>query len=70
MLSILYTNLKEFRLERGLTQEELADLVGVTRQTIIAIEKLKYVPSVKLALDLAIALEVSINELFWVEKVE
>lgn len=70
MSSILYTNLKEFRLERGLTQEELADLVGVTRQTIIAIEKLKYVPSVKLALDLAIALEVPINELFWVEKVE
>lgn len=52
---------------RGLTQEELADLVGVTRQTIIAIEKLKYVPSVKLALDLANALGVPVNELFWVE---
>lgn len=70
MSSILYTKLKDFRLERGLTQEELAELVGVTRQTIIAIEKLKYVPSVKLALDLAKALEVPVNEMFWVETVE
>lgn len=70
MLSILYTNLREIRQKRDLTQEELADMVGVTRQTIIAIEKLKYVPSVKLALDLAAALDVSVSELFWVEKMK
>lgn len=67
MSSILYTNLRELRLERGLTQEELADRVGVSRQTIIAIEKLKYVPSVKLALDLAAALDLPVSEVFWVE---
>lgn len=70
MLSKLYTRLKEIRQSRGLTQEALAEQVGVTRQTIIAIEKLKYVPSVKLALDLADALAVPLNELFGLEKPE
>lgn len=54
-------------MRRGLTQEDLAEKVGVSRQTIIAIEKLKYVPSVKLALDLAAALYFPVREVFWVE---
>lgn len=42
-------------------------MVGVTRQTIISVEKGKFVPSVKLSLELAQALDISINELFWLE---
>lgn len=49
----------------GLTQAELADKVGVTRQTIIAIEKGNYTPSVMLALKLAQALNTRFEELFW-----
>jgi putative transcriptional regulator len=57
--------LKEIRLNRGFTQEELAGAVGVTRQTIISLEKARYVPSVKLALLIARILEVSVEDLFW-----
>ena len=64
----LCNRLKETRLEKQLTQESLADAVGVTRQTIIAIEKEKFVPSVRLALTLAQALKVSLEDLFWLEK--
>jgi len=64
----LKNRLREARTERSLTQEALAAQIGVTRQTIIAIEKSKFVPSVKLALELAAALETPITELFWLEK--
>ncbi len=60
----LRNRLRENRLRKGLTQETLAARVGVTRQTIIAIEKEKFVPSVKLALELARALEIPIGDLF------
>lgn len=63
----LHNNVKETRLEQNLTQEALASLVGVTRQTIIAIEKGKFVPSVKLALQVASALHSPIGELFWLD---
>ncbi|MGE5250270.1 MAG: helix-turn-helix transcriptional regulator [Bacteroidota bacterium] len=63
----LHNNLKEIRLRQALTQEQLARSVGVTRQTIIAIEKGKFVPSVKLALYLASALHSSIADIFWLE---
>jgi len=63
----LHNRLKEARLQKGLTQESLAKVVGVTRQTIIAIEKEKFVPSVKLALELAWALGAPLEELFWLE---
>ena len=65
---ISYNRLKELRVARGWTQELLADRVGVSRQTIIAIEKEKFVPSVKLALEIALVLGVSIQDLFWLEK--
>ncbi len=61
----LENRVREVRNGRDLTQEELARLVGVTRQTIIAVEKGGYEPSVRLALVLASSLAVSVDELFW-----
>jgi putative transcriptional regulator len=61
----LQNRLKETRLEKDFTQEALAKMVGVTRQTIIAIEKGKFVPSVKLALELANALNKPLESIFW-----
>ena len=59
------TNLRRFRFERGeLSQHQLADLVAVSRQTIIAIERGAYNPSVKLALLLARKLETTVEKLF------
>ncbi|ASJ07878.1 transcriptional regulator [Thermococcus siculi] len=56
--------LRELREERGLTQEELAKALGVTRQTIIAIEKGKYDPSLKLAFKIARFFNMPIEEIF------
>lgn len=56
--------IEKLRLRAGLTQVELADKVGVTRQTIIAIEKGDYTPSVALALRLAKVFKTSVEELF------
>lgn len=55
---------QEYRQKLGLTQEELGIQVGVTRQTIIAIEKSNYTPSVLLALKLAKVFKTSVNQLF------
>ncbi len=63
----LCNRLKEIRLQKGLTQESLANAAGVTRQTIIAIEKSKFAPSVKLALELASALHTPLEDVFWLE---
>lgn len=60
----LSTTLHEQRTKAGLTQEELGKAVGVTRQTIIAIEKGNYAPSVALALMLAKVLKVPVEKLF------
>ena len=54
----------------GMTQQELADRVGVTRQTILSIERRKYTPSVALALGLAEAFDVSVEALFQLNKGE
>jgi putative transcriptional regulator len=64
----LQNRLKSARTAQGLTQQELAGQIGVTRQTIIAIEKGKFVPSVRLALELARALGRRVEELFWLEE--
>ncbi|HIH73556.1 MAG: Uncharacterized protein XD43_1279 [Thermococcales archaeon 44_46] len=56
--------LREFREERGLTQEELAKALGVTRQTIIAIEKGRYDPSLRLAFKIAKFFNVKIEDIF------
>ena len=52
-------------INKGLSQEELAILVGTTRQTIIAVEKGKFNPSAKLALLLTAALDVKFEDLFY-----
>jgi putative transcriptional regulator len=64
----LNNRLREIRNQKALTQEALAEAVGVSRQTIIAVEKAKFVPSVKLALELASTLEVPVADLFWLEE--
>ena len=61
----LHTALRELRLAKGITQEALGEAVGVTRQTIIAIEKQKFAPSVRLALELARVLRVPLEDVFW-----
>lgn len=63
----LQNQVKDHRIRLELTQETLAKLVSVTRQTIIAIEKGGYTPSVELALKLARALEIPLQQLFWLE---
>ena len=55
---------KQHRRVVGMTQKELAERVGVTRQTILSIEKGKYTPSVALALHLAEVFEVRVEDLF------
>ena len=64
-----FTNcLRKMRFEHGeMTQEELAKLVGVTRQTIIALEADRYVPSLLLAARLARVFQISVEELFVLE---
>ena len=56
--------LKEIRLKGELTQERLAAAVGVTRQTIIAMEKGKYSPSLELAFRIALVFGVPLEEVF------
>lgn len=56
------------RVERGLSQQELSDLVGVTRQTIGLIESGKYNPTLSLCLRIARALGKTLDQLFWEEE--
>ena len=62
---ILQNNIKKARTAKGLSQEELARVVGTTRQTIIAIEKGVFNPSAKLALLLCVALDEKFENLFF-----
>ncbi len=60
--------LRELRFHAGeMTQAELADRIGVSRQTVVAIEKAKYSPSLELAFSIAGVFGVGIDEVFWVE---
>lgn len=61
-------HVRRHRREREMTQQDLADLVGVTRQTILSIERGRYNPSVGLALELAHSFGASVEELFELEK--
>ncbi len=63
-MPILTTRMKEFRARLGLTQEDLANMIDVRRETIVHLEKGKYNPSLKLAFDIARALETTVDELF------
>lgn len=63
----LANRIKDLRGERELTQAELAELCQVTRKTVNTVENGVFVPSALLALKLARALNVPVEELFWVE---
>lgn len=62
---ILKNNLKAARTEKGLSQQQLADMVGVSRNTISSIETGQFNPTAKLALILCIALDRKFEELFF-----
>jgi len=62
---ILKNNLKEFRHKKNLTQDDLGKSVGVSRQTIISIERYRYKPSLELAMKMAKELNVKIEKLFY-----
>lgn len=62
---ILKNNIKEARKEKNLKQQNLADLIGVSRNTICSIENGQFNPTAKLALILCIALDKNFEELFY-----
>ncbi len=62
---VLKNNLKEFRTQAGLSQQQLADMVGVSRNTISSIETGQFNPTAKLALILCVALDKKFEELFY-----
>jgi len=64
----LANRLKDRRTELGLTQGQLAELCLVSRKTINTVENGVFVPSTLLALKLAEALELSVEQLFWIER--
>ncbi len=67
-ISYLKNNVKIARVQAGLTQQQLAEKIGVTRQTISLIEKGKYNPSLKLCLEVCYAVNKTLDEVFWQEK--
>ena len=64
---VIKTRIKELRARHNLTQDELAEMIGVSRQTMLYLEKGKYNPSLLLAYKVAKALKSSINEVFIIE---
>lgn len=65
---ILKNHLKEIRKEKGLSQMDLAEMVGVSRNTISSIEVGQFCPTAKLALVLCIALDRKFEDLFYFEE--
>ena len=68
MTETISNKVNEYRKDKGSTQQELADAVGVTRQTIIAIEKGNYTPSVLLAMKIAKFFNKKVEEVFKIKK--
>lgn len=62
---IIQNRIQEFRNDKGMTQQELAESVDVTRATIIALEKGSYNPSLELAFRIAKTFKVGVEELFY-----
>jgi putative transcriptional regulator len=60
----MITKIKEYRAKNNMTQENLAAIAGVRRETIVHLENGRYNPSLKLAFDIAKALNTTIEELF------
>ena len=67
MAERLANGLKHRRGELGITQAELAERVGVTRKTVNTVENGVFTPSTTLAIKLAKSLDLSVEELFWIE---
>ena len=67
-MTVLRTRIKELRARYDITQEELAEKVGVTRQTMLYLEKGKYNPSLLLAYRVARALKSTIEDVFVIEE--
>lgn len=59
---------RELRTNLGITQEQLADMVGIARQSIISIEKGRFQPTIETALRLSAALRVPVESLFWLKE--
>lgn len=68
MREYIANNVYELRSKRGVTQEELAEALSVSRQTVIAIEKGKYTPSVHLALTIAHYFTLPVEKIFTITK--
>jgi putative transcriptional regulator len=68
MTPTILNRVREMRAERGWTQQELADLVGVSRQSINSIENGRYVPSLPLALTFARVFQCTTDDIFTLEK--
>jgi len=68
MAVVIKNRVKELREERGMTQAELADAVGVSRQSINSIERDRYVPSLQLALTFARVFGLATDEIFWLNE--
>ncbi len=64
----MQNRVKQLRKQAGLRQEDLAKELGVSRQTIIAIENDKYNPTLELAMKLARRLNLHVDEIFWLEE--
>ncbi len=62
---VLKNHLKEIRTEKGLSQSHLAQMVGVSRNTISSIETLQFCPTAKLALLLCVALDKKFEDIFF-----
>lgn len=63
----IHNKIQQYRSEKSITQQELADEIGVTRATVVALEKGSYNPSLELAFRLAKFFKTEINELFSVK---
>jgi putative transcriptional regulator len=68
LAEVLANRLREMRDARGWTQAELAARVGVSRKTVNTVENRVFTPSTLLALKLAEALGVTVEQLFWIEE--
>jgi putative transcriptional regulator len=62
-------NVRHFRKTRGMSQQELGEKAGISRQSILAIEKKRFMPTIKTAILLAEAMHCSVDELFWIKPV-
>jgi len=68
---VIRNNIRKLRFNHDeMTQQQLAEKVGVTRQTIVAIEKGKYSPSLELAFRIALAFDVPLETVFFIEETD